>query len=155
MKKLSLSLLFLCATCLCAVAQSLAPLSWTAYGITFKAPRGIQIEEDTEESFVVNDSKFYITIQHLDSDGFTKDNIEQELKALAVEDAVKQQTQTESFELPEFYGASIWGICEEEQCAYSFLMTKGAGNLFFVSILYSKGEEKSAQALLKSFKLEE
>ncbi|MGL4519762.1 MAG: hypothetical protein ACRCUJ_08825 [Phocaeicola sp.] len=155
MKKLSLSLLLLCLTCLSSVAQSLSPLSWTAYGITFQAPRGILVEEDTEESFVVNDKKFYITIQYLDSEGMTKEEIGAELKALAQEDGVEQQGKVESFELPQFYGASMTGICEEESCYYSYLMTKAAGNLFFVSILYTKGEDKVAQAILKSFKMEE
>lgn len=155
MKKLSLSLLFLCATTLCAVAQSLAPLSWTAYGITFQAPRSILVEEDTEESFVVNDKKFYITIQYLDSEGITKEEIGKELKALAQEDGVEKQSNVESFELPQFYGASMGGVCEEESCCYSYLLTKDAGNLFFVSILYTKGEDKTAQAILKSFTMEE
>ena len=155
MKKLSLSLLFLCATCLCAVAQSLAPISWTAYGVTFKAPKGILIEEDTEESFVANDNKFYISIQYLDSEGVTKENFSSELKLLAEDDGVKIKKGIELFELPQFYGAFLSGVCEQESCYYSYLMTKAAGNLFFISIMYVDGQEKAAQAILKSFTMEE
>ena len=39
-------------------AQALAPISWTAYGLTFDAPRGILVEEDTEDTFLLNNSRF-------------------------------------------------------------------------------------------------
>ena len=32
-------------------AQALAPISWTAYGLTYYAPKGILVEEDTEDTF--------------------------------------------------------------------------------------------------------
>ena len=58
---------FLClCVCLSAGAQALSPVTWTAYGLTFKVPKGIVVEEDTEETFLLNDSKFYITVQALD-----------------------------------------------------------------------------------------
>ena len=43
--------LFLIVVGLCTVmhAQSLAPVSWTAYGLTFDAPKEILVEEDTED----------------------------------------------------------------------------------------------------------
>lgn len=59
-------------TWLSASAQALVPITWTAYGLTFEAPKGILVEEDTEETFLLNNSRFYITIQSLDSDGMTK-----------------------------------------------------------------------------------
>ena len=68
---------FLClCVCLSAGAQALSPVTWTAYGLTFKVPKGIVVEEDTEETFLLNDSKFYITVQALDSDGITKGDLE-------------------------------------------------------------------------------
>ena len=64
---------FLVAVCLYVGvnAQALAPISWTAYGLTFQAPRGILVEEDTEDTFLLNSSRFYISLQSLDSDGMT------------------------------------------------------------------------------------
>lgn len=39
---------FLClCVCLSAGAQALSPVTWTAYGLTFKVPKGIVVEEDT------------------------------------------------------------------------------------------------------------
>ena len=44
------------------------------------------MEEDTEETFLLNDSKFYITVQALDSDGITKGDLEGMLKDYADDD---------------------------------------------------------------------
>ena len=62
MKKV-LFFVFLSLACLSASAQALVPVTWTAYGLTFKAPKGILVEEDTEETFLLNNSTFYITVQ--------------------------------------------------------------------------------------------
>ena len=56
-------------------AQALAPISWTAYGLTFDAPRGILVEEDTEDTFLLNNSRFYISLQSLDSEDMTKEDM--------------------------------------------------------------------------------
>ena len=68
MKKVVL-LVVLSLAWLSVSAQALVPITWTAYGLTLEAPKGILVEEDTEETFLLNNSKFYITIQSLDSDG--------------------------------------------------------------------------------------
>ena len=52
MKKVLL-LVFLSLTWLSASAQALVPITWTAYGLTFEAPKGILVEEDTEETRMV------------------------------------------------------------------------------------------------------
>lgn len=52
MKKI-LFLAFLCLACLSVSAQTLVPVTWTAYGLTFEAPKGILVEEDTEETFLL------------------------------------------------------------------------------------------------------
>ena len=57
MKKVLL-LVFLSLTWLSASAQALVPITWTAYGLTFEAPKGILVEEDTEETFLLNNSRF-------------------------------------------------------------------------------------------------
>ena len=48
-------LLFLMTVCLylTVTAQALAPMTWTAYGLTFNAPKGILVEEDTEDTFLL------------------------------------------------------------------------------------------------------
>lgn len=142
---------FLClCVCLSAGAQALSPVTWTAYGLTFKVPKGIVVEEDTEETFLLNDSKFYITVQALDSDGITKGDLEGMLKDYADDDGVEKQTAVKAFDLEQFYGVSMDGQCEGEPCCYACLMTKAAGSAFHVSIIYSAGKKAEAEAILKS-----
>ena len=62
LKKLFLFLMAIVGT-LAMNAQALAPISWTAYGLTFDAPKGILVEEDTEDTFLLNSSRFYISLQ--------------------------------------------------------------------------------------------
>lgn len=150
-----LFLMFLCISCLAMDAQTLVPTTWTAYGLTFEAPKGILVEEDTEETFLLNNSKFYITIQSLDSDGMTKEDLSSVLKDYANDDGVKDQSAVQAFELPQFYGSYLSGTCEEDHCFYACLMTKAAGSGFYISVIYAKGEETNAEKILKSFKMEE
>lgn len=156
MKKSILFIAFLCFICLSAVAQqTLSPITWTAYGLTFKAPKGIAVEEDTEETFLLNNNKFYITVQALESDDITKEQIGSELDGLADDDGMETRSAHKNFELPQFYGTYMNGKCEEDKCCYCYLLTKAAGSAFFVSVVYSKGEEATVETILKSFKMEE
>ena len=154
MKKV-LFLAFLCLACLSVSAQALVPVTWTAYGLTFEAPKGVQVEEDTEETFLLNDNKFYITIQSLDSDGMTKADLSSVLKDYANDDGVENQSGVKTFDLAQFYVSSLDGTCEADHCLYACLLTKAAGSGFYISILYSKGEKATAEKILKSFKMEE
>ncbi len=75
-------LCFLSLAWLSVSAQALVPITWTAYGLTLRLQKGILVEEDTEETFLLNNSKFYITIQSLDSDGMTKSDLKKCIKRL-------------------------------------------------------------------------
>lgn len=154
MKKI-LFLAFLCLAGLQAYAQNLVPITWTAYGLTFEAPRGIQVEEDTEETFLLNNAKFYITVQSLDSDGMTKEDMNVFLKDYANDDGVEQQSDIRTFELPQFYGACLDGRSEVDYCLYAGLMTKAAGSGFYIAIICAEADKAVADKMLKSFKMEE
>ena len=119
MKKVLL-LVFLSLAWLSVSAQALVPITWTAYGLTFEAPKGILVEEDTEETFLLNNSKFYITIQSLDSDGMTKSDLKSVLKDYANDDGVKDQSAVQEFELPQFFGTYLRGSCETDHCLYAW-----------------------------------
>ena len=149
--------LFLIAVGLCTVmhAQSLAPVSWTAYGLTFDAPRGILVEEDTEDTFLLNNSRFYITLQALDSEDMTKEDLNGLLKGLADDDEVKEQSEIVPFDLKQFHGIWLKGMAEEEPCYYACLMTKDAGSVFHISIIYNRTDAKVVEKMLKSFIMEE
>ena len=73
-------------------AQALAPISWTAYGLTFDAPKGILVEEDTEDTFLLNSSRFYISLQSLDSEDMVHEDLNELLKGLADDDGVQEQS---------------------------------------------------------------
>ena len=149
--------LFLLAVCLYigGNAQTFAPITWTAYGLTFNAPKGILVEEDTEDTFLLNNARFYISLQALESDEMTKDGLNELVKGLAEDDAVGEQSEVQSFDLDQFYGVYLTGIAEEDPCYYACLMTKDAGNVFCITIIYNRTDSKVVDRMLKSFKMEE
>lgn len=150
-------LLFLAAVCLCVVshAQALKPITWTAYGLTFDAPRGILVEEDSEDTFLLNSSRFYITVHSLDSEGMTKEDMKELLEGLAVDDGVQVKSEVTSFDLPQFHGIFLKGVAEADPCYYACLMTKDAGSVFCVAIIYNRTEDAVVEKILNSFKVEE
>ena len=157
MKKTGRFFLFLMAVVWAVTmnAQALAPISWTAYGLTFDAPRGILVEEDTEDTFLLNNSRFYISLQSLDSEDMTKEDMTELLKGLADDDGVQEQSVVQSFDLKQFHGIWLKGIAEEDPCYYACLMTKDAGSVFCISIIYNRIDAKEVERILKSFKMEE
>ena len=78
-------------------AQSLTPITWTAFGLTFEVPEGILVEEDTEDTFLLTDSRFYITVQSLDSEDMSQADMDGLLKGLADDDGVEHQSKVKVF----------------------------------------------------------
>ena len=136
-------------------AQALAPISWTAYGLTFDAPKGILVEEDTEDTFLLNSSRFYISLHSLDSEDMVHEGLNELLKGLADDDGVQEQSPIESFDLKQFHGLWLKGKTEEDPCYYACLMTKDAGSVFYISIIYNRTDAMVGEKMLKSFKMEE
>ena len=149
--------LLMLVACLYVVtnAQNLVPISWTAYGLTFDAPKGILIEEDTEDTFLLNNSRFYITIHSLDSDDMKKEDLADLLKGLADDDGVQIKSEVLTLDLEQFHAYYLKGIAEDDPCYYMCLMTKDAGSIFYVSIIYNRTDDKTVEKMLKSFKMDE
>ena len=149
--------LFIAAICmyLSVSAQAMAPITWTAFGLTFNAPKGILVEEDTEDTFLLNNARFYITIQYLDSEDMTKEDMNELLKGLADDDGVENLSEVKSFDLPQFHGVSLKGTAEGDPCCYACLMTKDAGSVYCISIIYNRTDDKVVERMLKSFKMKE
>ena len=149
--------LLMLVACLYVVtnAQNLVPISWTAYGLTFDAPKGILIEEDTEDTFLLNNSRFYITIHSLDSDDMKKEELTELLKGLADDDGVQIKSEVLTWDLEQFHAYYLKGIAEDDPCYYMCLMTKDAGSIFYVSIIYNRTDDKTVEKMLKSFKMDE
>ena len=143
--------------CFCVVvrAQSLAPTAWTAYGLVFDVPQGMLVEEDTEDTYLLNNEQFYISLQSLDSEEMTKNELKDLLKGLADDDGIQHQSKVTTFDLKQFHGIWLKGMTEGEPCCYACLMTKDAGSVYYVSIIYQKAVEPQVEKILKSFKMEE
>ena len=136
-------------------AESLQPAAWQAYGIAFQAPAGYTVEDDSEEGYIISTPTYFITVQLLDGEGIQRSEIAQELKNVATDDEVTQQSPTVDFELPQFYGVFLRGNCESDQCLYSYLLTKEDTSGFYVSSVYTDPADPLPETILKSFTLEE
>lgn len=155
MAKRILIFLVIACSCIGGYAQTLAPITWTAFGLTFDAPRGIVVEEDTEDTFLLNNSRFYITLNSLDSDEMVIDDLGELLKGLADDDGLKDQSEIVSLDLKQFHLQYLKGVAEEDPCYYACLMTKDAGSVFYLSIFYNRTDDKIVERILKSFQMEE
>lgn len=136
-------------------AQELKTTQWTAYGVSFKAPSNISVEDDSEEGYVVYNDTYYITVQMLDGEGIKRSELASELKHIATDDEVAEQTPVKTFELPQFYGVQLEGKCDTDRCIYSYLLTRDGGSGFYVSIVYKQENDPNPELMLKSFSLEE
>lgn len=154
MKRFFLSLVAVCMY-LTVSAQALAPITWTAFGLTFNAPRGILVEEDTEDTFLLNNSRFYISIHALDSEDMTQEDMNELVKGLADDDGVENPSEVTPFDLPQFHGVSLKGRTDGDPCRYACLMTKDAGSVYCISIIYNRTDDRVVDRMLKSFKMEE
>ena len=146
--------LFLFAVCLFVGvnAQAFAPITWTAYGLTFNAPKGILVEEDTEDTFLLNNSRFYISVQELDSDGMEQEDLNELVKGLADDDGVQEQSEVETFDLKQFHGVWLKGKADSDPCYYTCLMTKDAGSVFCICVIYNRVEAKVVERMLADAK---
>lgn len=136
-------------------AQTLQQTTWKAYGVSFQAPAGFIVEDDSEEGYIISTPTYYVTVQLLEGEGIQRSELSKELKNIAVDDEVTRQTPVTEFELPQFYGAKLTGDCETEQCMYCYLLTKDSSSGFYISIVYTNKEDKIPESIVNSFQLEE
>lgn len=156
MKNIVLVLFFLVfSTVRYGYAQTLTPTTWKAYGLTFNAPSGMAVEDDSDEGYIISNDNYYISVQILDSEGMTQGEMPQELKNIASDDGVTEASEVDKFDLHHFYGVKLEGKCESDNCVYSYLLAKDGGNAFFISIIVRQASGSIMDAILKSFKLEE
>ena len=142
--------------CLCALlgAQTLKPITWEVYGLTFKAPVGLIVEEETEDLLLLNNSQFYIEVHPL-----VTEEMEVEMKTLlediAEEDQISNRSEVETFELPHFQAAVLKGKMEDDFCCNVSLKSKETNDVFYISIVYNtKVKENVLEEMLKSFSIE-
>lgn len=136
-------------------AEELKTTAWSSYGVSFEVPKDITVEDDSEDGYIVSNATYYITVQLLESEGMTAAALPDELKNIATDDEVANQTEATPFELPQFHGAKLKGDCETDKCMYSYLLAKDGSCGFYISIIYRQAEDTEPEQILKSFKLEE
>lgn len=134
-------------------AQALQKVKWKAYGVQFNAPVGFVVEDDSEDGYIISTKEYYITVQLLEGDGIKRSELAKDLKNVATDDDVTQQTKVESFETPQFYVVWLKGNCETDQCMYSYLLDKKEGTGFYLSVIYQKKTDEVPLQILKSFQL--
>ena len=127
---------------------------WNSYGVSFKMPADIKIEEDSEESFVASSPVYYIEVQILDNKGVSLRELGKDLSHIAEEDGLTGQEEIDKFELSQFQGVKIAGKCDDERLMYSYLMAKDKSCAFFISISYVTEGDIITANILESFKME-
>lgn len=136
-------------------AQKLENTTWSSYGVSFQVPSDIVVEDDSEEGYIISNDIYYITVQLLDGEGFKRSELKDELKNIAADDQVSEQSEIQSFETDQFYGTQLEGNCQEDACLYSYLLAKDDSCGFYVSILYKEKGDPVPETILKSFRLED
>lgn len=153
--KISAAVAALLLTCVPVLADELKTTTWSSYGVSFEAPSDIVVEDDSEDGYIVSNPTYYIIVQLLDSEGMKASELSQELKNIAADDEVSNQSDVSTFDLAQFHGAKLKGDCETDKCMYSYLLAKDGSCGFYISIIYRQAEDSEPEQILNSFKLEE
>ena len=136
-------------------AFDLKRTSWEAFGVSFDAPKNMVVEVDSEEGFIVSNETYYVSVQLLDGEAMDKNALAQDVKQIAEDDQLQDQTQVIPFELPQFYGAQLQGSSEGEFFIYSYLMSKDGSGGFFVTIIFKDKDDILPENIIKSFQLQD
>ena len=139
-----------------AGAQEMVTTEWEAYGVSFQVPAGFSVEDDSDEGYVLSDPTYYITVQLLEGGGdIPAAELGGELKNVATDDEVANQSAVTSFDLPQFHGVQLKGDCESDHCLYSYLLSKDGSCGLYISFVYKSAEDPLPERMLRSFRLQE
>ena len=88
-------------------------------GVSFQGSKPTLVVED--DSSEIHCRERYLLPHHpaLEGEGLKKEELGQELKAIATDDEVTSQSSVQSFELPQFHGVQLKGNCEERKNAFT------------------------------------
>ena len=138
-----------------AGAQEMKSTSWSAFGVSFKVPADITIEEDSEEGYILSNEKYYVNVQILDGEAMDKNAMAKEIKLMADDDQLQNQSEVAKFELSQFHGVQLQGTSEGEIYLYNYLMSKDESCAFFVTVIYADKTDSMPTNIIKSFQLED
>lgn len=106
MKHLFLTLIAFFSVVLPAFAQNLKTTTWSSYGVSFQAPADLVVEDDSSEGYIAGNDTYYLTIQLLEGEGLKKEELGQELKAIATDDEVTSQSSVQPLSCPSSMACS-------------------------------------------------
>ena len=136
-------------------AQEMKRTSWTSFGVSFQIPTDMEVEDDSEEGYVLSNEKYYVNVQILDGEAMNKDAMAKEVKQIADDDQLGEQTPVKQFELAQFHGAQLQGTTEGEFYLYNYLMSKDESGGFFVTVIFKDKADLLPYTIIKSFQLED
>lgn len=113
------------------------------------------IEEDSEEGFILSNDTYYVNVQILDGEAMDKASMSTEIKHMADEDQLTEQSPVTKFELSHFHGVQLKGKNEGEFYSYNYLMSKDESGGFFITIIYPNSQDNTPEKIIKSFILED
>ena len=84
MKQLFFILIAFFTVAVPAVAQQLKTTRWDSYGVSFKAPSDLTVEDDSSEGYLAGNDTYYLTIQLLEGEGMKKEELNSQFHKRAV-----------------------------------------------------------------------
>lgn len=138
-----------------ANAQEMRTTLWSSFGVSLKVPTNITVENDSEEEYVLSNDDYYVNVQILDSKAMDKDAMSEEIKQVANDDQLSEQTPVRQFDLPQFHGVQLQGTTEGEFYLYNYLMSKDESCGFFITIIYKDKADKLPCDIVNSFQLQD
>ena len=156
MKHLFLTLIAFFSVVLPAFAQNLKTTTWSSYGVSFQAPADLVVEDDSSEGYIAGNDTYYLTIQLLEGEGLKKEELGQELKAIATDDEVTSQSSVQPFEpAPVPWRAGSKETVKKRNASTVTCWQKTEVCGFYISIVYRQENDKTPETILKSFRMEE
>lgn len=143
--------------CICvffvANAQNLSQLEWAQYGLRFSVPDDLNVIQNSEDTFEVDNDSFNVLLNIGEWSDQTDGNA---LGKALGEYAKNQGLSMDKAEIQEFKGEGLEGICiegdREKDCGcYALLCNESKHILIFVAITYGNGYEETANNIINSF----
>lgn len=134
-----------------AGAEEMKSTTWSAFGVSFKVPANISIEDDSEEGYILSNDNYYINVQMLNSEGMDRKAMKKEIKQMADEDQLVEQTPVSIFDLAHFYGMQLQGKNAGEFYLYNYLIAKDESCGLFITVIYKEKEDVVPHDIIKSF----
>ena len=157
MKKLLLSFILLFMVFSAVNAQDLETYTWEQWGVSFKIPAQIEEVENTEYSFIAENEEFAISVEAVDYEGATIDDIAEFLVYLGdqygLSDAL--DAEVDLLSIGGFEGLYLEGTIDEGVIMCVAILLDSSSDLALaIRIIYLEGQEETCTNIINSFSKE-